>query len=183
MPDGSLRVSGKPEDKETYTVTARTRLSGISAFRLEALPDPELPQHGPGRTSSGAFVLTSFGVKERERPLPLGRAAADVNEKGRAAALVLDSHASTGWGVTSDDEAGRPHALVVALERPLAGARPAQGVTAPARTLTFTLEFHAGWPPQSSLGRFRLSATTAQRPFGGLPLPEDVRPLLATAAG
>jgi Protein of unknown function (DUF1553)/Protein of unknown function (DUF1549) len=187
LADGSIRVLGKPEDKESYTVTVRTRLGGITAFRIEALPDPLLPQQGPGRESSGSFVLTSFSVKEGERALPLKSAVADFNEKGRAAALAIDSHPSTGWGVTAEAEVGRAHALIAALERPLAA--PASPKSAPAkatlaRTLTFTLDFQSGWPhPQASLGRFRLSATTASRPFAGLPLPEDVRPLVATAAG
>jgi hypothetical protein len=186
LADGSLRVLGKPEEKESYTVTVRTRLGGITAFRLEALPDPLLPQQGPGRESSGSFVLTSFSVKEGERALPLKSAVADFNEKGRAAALTIDSHPSTGWGVTAEAEVGRPHALIAALERPLARPAAPKGVpasVAPLRTLTLTLGFQSGWPhPLASLGRFRLSATTAPRPFAGLPLPEDVRPLLATAA-
>ena len=185
LADGSIRVLGKPEDKESYTVTVRTRLGGITAFRIEALPDPLLPQQGPGRESSGSFVLTSFSVKEGEHALPLTSAVADFNEKGRAAALAIDSHPSTGWGVTAEAEVGRAHALMVTLERPLAAAAPPGGATPapPARTLTFTLGFQSGWPhPLASLGRFRLSATTAPRPFAGLPLPEDVRPLVATAA-
>src|SRR4029453_1760660 len=87
---------------------------------------------------------------------------------------------------TADAEVGRPHALIVTLERPLAAALPkgASEPTAPARTLTVTLGFQSGWPhPLASLGRFRLSATTAPRPFAGLPLPEDVRPLVRIAAG
>ena len=187
LADGSLRVLGKPEEKESYTVTVRTRLRGITAFRLEALPDPLLPQQGPGRESSGSFVLTSFSVKEGERALPLESAVADFNEKGRAAALAIDSDPSTGWGVTAEAEVGRAHALIAALERPLARPAAPKGVpaaAAPLRTLTLTLGFESGWPhPLASLGRFRLSATTAPRPFAGLPLPEDVRPLVATAAG
>jgi hypothetical protein len=186
LADGSLLVLGKPEDKESYTVTVRTRLRGITAFRLEALPDPLLPQQGPGRESSGAFVLTSFSVKEGERALPLKSAVADFNEKGRAAALAIDSHPSTGWGVTAEAEVGRAHALIAALERPLAQPAAPKGApasVAPLRTLTLTLGFQSEWPhPLASLGRFRLSATTAPRPFAGLPLPEDVRPLVATAA-
>ena len=53
-------------------------------------------------------------------------AAADFNEKGRTAALAIDSQPATGWGVTAEAEVGRPHALIAALERPLAG-RPRRG--------------------------------------------------------
>jgi hypothetical protein len=49
------------------------------------------------------------------------------------------------------------------------------------RTLTVTLDFQPGWPHvKSSLGRFRLSATTARNPFGGLPVPEEIRKILDT---
>ena len=182
LPDGSLLVPGKAEDKETYTVTVRTRLAGITAFRLEALPHPGLPLQGPGRTSAGAFVVTSLAVKDGEQALALKAAAADLNEKGRGAALAIDSHAATGWGATEEAEAGRPHALVVALERPLGGVT-AGATAARARTLTFTLEFQSGWPwPQSSLGHFRLAATAAERPFAGLEPPAELRPLLGVAA-
>jgi len=142
--------------------------------------------------------VTSLSVTEGARPVPLVRAAADINEKGRAAALVVDSHASTGWGVTSDAEAGREHFVIVApapllepkvaRERPLPEPRAAPGASAagptrpPLRTLTFTLAFHSDGPQlQSSLGRFRLSATTARRPFAGLPVPVALRQLLETA--
>ncbi len=173
LADGSLRVAGKPEDKDSYTVGVRTTLAGITAFRLEALPDASLPQHGPGRSSSGAFVVTSLSLRAGSRPVPLVRAGADVNEKGRAAALLVDGHAATGWGVTAEMEAGRAHFVVVAPQRPLPAAGPG--------TLTVTLEFQSGHG-QASLGRFRLSATTAPRPFAGLPVPEDVRRLLGTPA-
>jgi hypothetical protein len=185
LDDGSLRVLGKPEEKERYTLTVRTRLGGITAFRVEALPDSLLPQQGPGRESSGSFVLTSLSVKDGEQALPLKSAVADYNEKGRTAALAIDSHPATGWGVTAEAEAGRAHALIAALERPLGrpDAPKRSGAAAAVRTLTFTLGFESGWPhPLASLGRFRLSATTAERPFAGLEPPADVRPLLAVAA-
>lgn len=182
QPDQSLLVSGEVEEKDTYTVTVRTTLEGITAFRLDALPDPSLPQKGPGRSSSGSFVVTGFSVAEGKTQVPLSRAAADINEKPRPANLVLDSHPSTGWGVTADAEAGRPHFIVVQTKGPLRAT--SSGTTsgtpeAATRTLTFTLDFQPGWPHvRSSLGRFRLSATTVLHPFGGLPVPEDIRKVL-----
>ena len=172
LADGSLRVSGKTEDKDSYTVTLRAPRAGVTALRLEALPDASLPQQGPGRSSSGAFVVTSISLSAGGRRLPLARAVADVNEKGRSAALVLDGHATTGWGVTAESEAGRAHFVIVKPRRPLRAATTA-------RTLTLTLEFQSE-KPQASLGRFRVSATTARRPLAGLPVPEDVRRLVST---
>jgi hypothetical protein len=181
LADGSLLVEGEVKDKDTYTVTVRAAAGGGTAFRLEALPDPSLPQKGPGRASSGAFVVTGLRVSEEGRVLPLVRAAADINEERRPASLLLDSQAETGWGATADEEAGRPHFVVVQLQSPL--SHPLASTAPSPRALTFTLSFESGWPHvQSSLGRFRLSATSARNPFGGLPVPSEVRLVLETPA-
>ena len=175
LADRSLRVSGKAEENDSYTLILRAPLSEITAFRLEALPDASLPRQGPGRSKSGTFVVTSFSLSAGGRRLPLARAAADYNENGRSAALVLDAHAKTGWGVTDEAEAGRTHFLVVVPRRPLPAATTA-------RTLRLTLEFQSGGSEPVSLGRFRVSATTARRPFAGLPVPEEVQKLVSTPA-
>ena len=178
--DQSLLVTGEVQEKDTYTVTVRTSLEGITAFRLDALPDPSLPQKGPGRSSSGSFVVTGLSVAEGKTRVNLSRAAADINEKNRPAAQVIDSLPASGWGATADAEAGRPHFLVLETQRPLRS--PSASAEAAPRTLTFTLDFQPGWPHvRSSLGRFRLSATTGPRPFGGLPVPEDIRKILDRA--
>jgi hypothetical protein len=178
LPDGSVRASA-PEgagDTDSYTVTVRSSLPEITALRLEALPDPALPRGGPGRSSSGAYVVTSLSVAADGHDLALARAAADVNEGGRVAAHLVDGDAKTGWGVADEAEAGKRHLAIVAPQRPVGRDRDA-------RTLTFTLDF-ASSLPESSLGRFRLSATAARRPFAGLPVPGGVRPILdAPAAG
>jgi hypothetical protein len=176
LADGSIRTSGDAADADTYTVTVRAAPAAITAFRLEALADAALPHGGPGRSKSGAYVVTSLAVAAGGRTLPLSRAVADVSEGGRPAAHLVDGDDETGWGVTSEAEAGRAHFAIVAPRSPFAAA----GAT---RTLTFTLGFQAAKShPQASLGRFRLSATAARRPFAGLPVPEDVRAVLLTPA-
>jgi hypothetical protein len=62
LPDGSLRAEGPNPATETYTVTARSDLKGVTAFRLEALPDPAQPGGGAGRAGDGNFVLSRFAV-------------------------------------------------------------------------------------------------------------------------
>jgi hypothetical protein len=171
--DRSLLVSGKVPDEDAYTVTFSTTLARVTALRLDALPDESLPAKGPGRSGSGAFVLTGLTVKQGSRAVEVSRAAADVVEPGRHPALAIDRHAWSGWGVTGESEAAKPHFLVVGLKAPLTGAA--------ATTLTVTLESRRGHPfSRTSLGRFRLSATDARNPWGGLPLPEEVKATLAT---
>jgi Protein of unknown function (DUF1553)/Protein of unknown function (DUF1549)/Planctomycete cytochrome C len=166
-------------EKDIYTVTVRAPLPGITAFRLEALPDPSLPQQGPGRSLSGSYVLTDFRVRSGKREVALVRAGADIGEKKHLAAQVLDHDPATGWGATAEAEAGKPHWLVVQAKQPLG---PASASAPAANTVTFTMAFESGWPyVRSPLGRFRLSATTAANPWCGLPVPEDVRTVFAVA--
>jgi hypothetical protein len=48
QPDGSILASGKNPLPETYTITCKTKLTGITGVRLELLTDPSLPAYGPG---------------------------------------------------------------------------------------------------------------------------------------
>src|SRR5262249_42237950 len=81
QPDGSILVSGKLSPTDTYTVTARTDLMGITAIRLEVLPDKSLPGQGPGRAPNGNFVLSEIKVATepadgsgKPKPAPLAKA-------------------------------------------------------------------------------------------------------------
>src|SRR5947207_4262415 len=51
-PDGSILASGKNTTGDSYVFKAHTTLKGITAIRLEALPDPSLPRQGPGRADN-----------------------------------------------------------------------------------------------------------------------------------
>jgi hypothetical protein len=172
MNDGSLLVSGAAADKDTYTVTARMPRGGITAFRLEALPDPSLPASGSGRSSSGNFVLTRLGVRTGTGPVSLTRAAADFSEDGKSIAQAIDDADDSGWGV--DGQQGRAHTAIFLPAPPIA--------TGGSTTLTFTLE-HNGPTPKAALGRFRLSATSSSKAWGGFQVPEEIRKVLDTPPG
>ena len=43
-------------DRDGYLVKVRTEIPGFTGFRLEALADEALPQHGPGRGASGRIT-------------------------------------------------------------------------------------------------------------------------------
>jgi mono/diheme cytochrome c family protein len=62
QPDKSLKAEGKESATDVYTVTARADLKGITAFRLEAIPDATLPAGGAGRSADGNFVLSRLAV-------------------------------------------------------------------------------------------------------------------------
>ncbi len=168
--DRSVTVKGETPDKDTYTVVARAPLAGITAFRLEAMDDAALPEKGPGRSSSGNFVLTRFGVAtgaKAEAAVALVRAQADYSQDGHPIAQALDASAETGWAIGA--ETGRTHIAVFQLRAPLSPETP----------LTFTLDSSSGYT-QHTLGHFRLSATTSPNPWGSLAVPEPIRAILKT---
>ncbi len=77
LPDKSLRAEGANPASDTYTIQARTDGKGITAFRLEVIPDAALPAGGSGRAADGSFVLSRFAVTAeaagREAKSPAGR--------------------------------------------------------------------------------------------------------------
>jgi mono/diheme cytochrome c family protein len=164
--DGSVVASGANPDRDDFTLTGQATDGPITALRLEALPDP--PREGPGRAPYGAFSLTRLVVRAGEggpeTVVPVVRAEADEG----SAAAAIDDDAATGWG--GSDPARTQTAVFQVQPAIPRGA-----------TVTVVLE-HQGLQPRAALRRFRLSTTTGDNPWGGLPLPERLRVPETTAA-
>jgi hypothetical protein len=172
---GIVQASGTIPPQETYTVTARTDVKGITAFRLDVLDDPGLPARGPGLGSNGNFVLTEFGVAVTVGSQPaarvaLKRASADHSQEQFPVANAIDGKTDTGWAILP--HVGKPHTAIFEAATPVAGG----GDT----TLTFTLE-HQSIYQLHNIGKFRLAVTTSASPAGGQSLPGNVRDALAVA--
>lgn len=60
--DDSILVSGEHPDNDTYTVIDTLPFSGITALKLESIPDPALPSQGAGRAADGNFVLSRISA-------------------------------------------------------------------------------------------------------------------------
>jgi tetratricopeptide (TPR) repeat protein len=158
--DGSILASGKNPFPETYTITAKTRLTSITAVRLEVLPDRSLPSRGPGRARNGNLVLNEFRIKAARDDEPhkasqvdLDRAWANISQHGYPVTNAIDDHINTGWGVLP--EIGSRHVAVFEVKEPFN--------TAIGTNLTFTLQQNY-MDPQNlahNIGRFRLSVTSA----------------------
>ena len=175
LPDQSIRVGGATLERDTTTVVVETTMRGITAVRLEALPDPALPAQGPGRAANGNFVLTEFSVTASagDQPaesvaIPLGSPSADFAQENFAVARALDGNAETGWAI-----APRQGVRVAAVFEAPSGTPTAAGMS----RLTFQLgqDFGGG----HVLGRFRLSATTATPPVRADGTPEGIAEILA----
>ena len=174
--DGSLLATASSPPSSTYTVTSKTKLNNITAFRLEAMTDPNLPHNGPGRAINGNFVLTRFEVDAISpdgritNHIVLTNATADFEQPDYGITNVLGKSGKKGWGV--DGGPGRrngDHHAVFETTEPVGFPE--------GTTLLFTLKQTEGG--QHTLGRFRLSATTrAQRPIKADPLTPESRQAL-----
>jgi mono/diheme cytochrome c family protein len=197
--DLSLLASGERPEKDTYTITARTTLSGISGIRLELLTDPSLPHNGPGRQDNGNLHLNEFRVTvapaadeaapTSDKAAPTADKAAPTAEKAAPMAdkaapvepirLSLENPQAdfnqAGWEVAKaiDDSPGTAWGIHPEVGKPHVGVFEVRDYPAidGEVTLTFTLEQTHG--SSHLIGRPRLSVTTMPRP---LPLQLDALP-------
>ncbi|MCO6453862.1 MAG: PSD1 domain-containing protein [Pirellulaceae bacterium] len=192
--DHSILASGKAPERDTYTLTIPNPPAGITALRLEVLPDDSLPKKGPGRAGNGNFVLTELVVRQQaktvpaaapaDRPVKLASAAASFEQAAAGdktpygkwtAAGAIDGDAqgsSFGWAVL--EQVGQPNFAVFTLAEPLAGGEATQLI------LELRQQHDS---PGHTLGRFRLLATTAAAPvpLAQLP-PANIAAILARPA-
>jgi hypothetical protein len=158
LEDGSILAGGAIPNQEKYTLAFQTDLKGITAFRLEVLPDRSLPASGPGRATNGNIVLTEFRVQllsdpEAEFGIPVAfeKSSSDFAQENFPAALAIDGKNDTGWAL--HPSLGRMHEAVFEAKAPLAAAGPI--------TLLVVLD-HQSIYNQHVIGRFRISASTVK---------------------
>ena len=86
--DGSIFVHQKPPIKsDTYSLVFRTESKGVRGLRLEAIPDPRIPNGRLGWGGDGNFVLNELTLHaapadspDKARPIALRNAAADFSQ-------------------------------------------------------------------------------------------------------
>ena len=176
LPDGSVLASGDISKSDTYELGFTNVAGAITAFRLEALPDDSLPAHGPGLAyyegPKGDFFLGEFKVLADGKPVAMSRATHSYAKnnfgKEASAKAAVDGDPQTGWSC-----AGRPgeaHQAVFVPETPVE-----------ARHLTITMLF--GRHYACSLGRFRISVTSALQEAEARDIPASLDPLLRLPEG
>jgi hypothetical protein len=194
--DYSLLASGPLPETDTYTVTAYTDLKGITAVRLEVLPDPSLPKSGPGRKPNGNLHLSEVRLKVSPKPffpekdeaeeekakqdgkeseekwVPLQNATGDFSQRGFGAELAADGNASSAWGIFP--EVGKAHKVWFELKEPVAG------YTNGTKLKFYVQQFEPG---HHLIGRFRLSVTTNALPVRMNYAPPHFAKLLAGPPG
>ncbi len=173
--DGSLLAGGDHPEHSNYTVEVKSSLAGITAFRIEVLKDPSLPQSGPGRASAGEFVLTDVTIEEapaeegdEPRELEIQEAVVLQEKDDYEVALAVDDDEENGWSLGGLEGPNRNRQAVIVLKE---DAGSVEGTD-----FTFTLGHRSGG--YTTLGRFRLSATTAPRSLLHNLVPLDVESIL-----
>jgi WD40 repeat protein/serine/threonine protein kinase len=155
--DDSILASGINASGDIYTVTAVCDLDRVAATRLEALPDPSLPNKGPGRHPTGNFHLSAFRLYRPTRegpsgltPLPVEHAWASFDYKAFDADIAgtIDEKLNKSWHVWG--RLGEAHQAVFLLRQPAAVGRSGP--------LVIQLR-HRAFNPGLNLGCFRLSAS------------------------
>ena len=190
QPDGSILASGKNPATDSYLLTIGKLPPKVTAFRLEVLPDDSFPRRGPGRAGNGNFVLSEFVVHHRPAAgetlaVALQNPSATYEQTGAitdnpygkwpiAAALDGDAKGRK-WGWAVMEQVGQPHAAVFETASDL--------TLADGDSIAIGL-----WQnldnPQHTIGRFRLSVTTAPRPVKiSDSIPPAIRAILEIAKG
>jgi hypothetical protein len=187
--DKSITITRVVPDKDAYTVRVKTNLKGITAFRLDALTEGE-KKTGPGRAGGGVFTLTSFGVSSAPANAP--QKAQGEPDPSNQQIVLQNASASYEAPRKRDKDATFSAASVITPDSGWSNVgRSNTDVYAVFETaenfgdgnqtyLTFTLRFDSG--KKQTLGRFKLSATTAARPikaFPGQDLPKDIAMILS----
>jgi hypothetical protein len=174
--DNSILATGANPATDTYTVTVKTTLQGITGLRLELLPHDSLAAKGPGRAPNGNLVLNKFDVKAAEKgkeeaAVTFVTATSTFAQDGFSAyQTVAGGNPQRGWAV--HPRFGEAHEAVYEIRGAVGGGET---------TLTFVMP--QGFGGQHMIGRFRISATTSPQPRAGAPqLPKNVADLLAIAA-
>ncbi|MDH3716948.1 MAG: DUF1549 domain-containing protein, partial [Planctomycetota bacterium] len=178
-PDLSVVASG-PNGKGTYTFVARSELSAITGVKLELISDERLPRKGPGRAPNGNFVLSEFRAElapetepQKKTPVQLQNAQADFSQKNYDVKTAIDNKKApfnNGWATAPKIGQNRTAVFETAEDT---GTGPV--------LLTFSLDQKYA-DGQHSIGRFRISVTTAPRPLTLVGMPKKITDILSIAA-
>ncbi len=171
QPDGSIFASGDAKKRDLYTLTLEDLPAGVTAFRIEALPDERLPGNGPGRAyyegPKGDYLLSEFMLTVDGKPVAVTGASETHTRGNLTAKMAIDGHPHTGWGGSGREGVGSSAVF-----------NPAKPLTTKNAKLDLLFERHYA----ASLGRFRVSVTTAEG-VKARDIPADVEELFTRPKG
>jgi hypothetical protein len=205
LKDNSILCQGYAPTKLGTRFRAKTTLTNITALRLEALREPNLPLGGPGRNFKGTFALTE--LKAEAAPLgaltnktkfnfrdavadysqpesPLEKNFYDKSTNNRVIGPIkwaIDGNNDTAWAI--DAGPGRRNVDRQAIFYLATNISFVDGAM-----LTVTLvQNHGGWNSDDHqnnlIGRCRISVSGVEGQSGFVMTPAAVRDILAIPAG
>ncbi len=162
MTDRSLLISGA-KGKDVYTVLAATDMSGISAVRLEMLPDDSLASKGPGLALNGNVVLTELQMEiahpdrpDDWQPAAFASAMANFEQPSFPVTDALDGiiDNTNGWALMGRQ--GQSSWAVFQLKIPVGYSSGS----------LIRFKLHQSFDDVHQIGRFRISLTRYDQPIG-----------------
>src|SRR5262245_16648000 len=122
LDDDSVLASSDQTKRDVYDLKFRTDLRGITAIRVEALPDDRLPGRGPGRVyyegPVGDFYLSNITLAANGKLVKFARASQSFAEGKNTAATAIDDDLQSGWSINGGQ--GERHVAVFHLAEALA---------------------------------------------------------------
>ena len=164
--DGSLLASGPDPIQDEYVVTYPLEAGAINGIRIEAIPDPSLPEGSSGRNFNGNFVLRRVEAKlirpnGEEQLIQFESALADFTQGGHDAMSLIRDGEGEGWAIAGFEPENRGlHTLALKFKQPLSASKSDQLV------VRF---IHQSKHKNHNLGRFRLSTTSESELAGQMP--------------
>jgi hypothetical protein len=204
--DGSIRAASYAPTYWTAHFRGTNSLGTIGAFRLEQMPDSNLPCGGPGRSIYGLSALSEFQVTATDATQPTNkvevkfvRATADFSNAERKldpefqsesrnrkegdhrtygpVAFAIDGKEDTAWGI--DAGPGRRNVARQAVFIPEKPVRFPQGAILDFRLMQQHGGDNSDDNQNFNLGRFRLSVTERSDVEADV-VPAAVRQILGT---
>ena len=151
-PNGVIAAGKVSPEKDTYVLSGRLGAGTHSGLKLDALKDKALVNGGPGRATSGNFVLTGVVVKLDGKPVKLQIGSASFTQGGYDINSVIRRDVTNGWAVAGGYN--QDQTAIFQFEKPISGP----GV------LEVSLEFQSVWP-QHTFGQFTISTTNSTSPL------------------
>jgi len=174
--NNAIFASGK-NAKTDFVITTSTKLTGITAVRLEMLADDRLPGKGPGR-GGGNFVLGEIELEVAPDNAPdkfqrtkFNTAKATFSQKNYEVAKAIDGNPggpNAGWAISP--QIGKKQTAIFGIGQPVGHGEGS--------ILRFTLK--QPFDDKHTLGKFRLSATTKTGPLP-FAIPDNIKAILALA--
>ncbi len=184
LDDGSFIAKGDNATANNYIVRAKTKIKGITGFRIELMTDQNLPRGGPGRAADGTFYFSEFIAEaapmnrtDTLEKVGLAKATADLERPDFPVSNVIDGNLKSHWySDFGPVKRNQDRNIVITTKAPVGYEDGTYFVFQLAEKFDESISW--GKP---NIGRFRISVTTDPNPQAD-PVPTKVRRILAIPA-